>query len=223
MTRLLESSGQCFPKFQFRSANDFIPTLTYTKEAAAGFLFGLEKLFKTTASGEFSHSVTVSFVDVIEQVAAEGDLRQAFSAQACPKIVPILSQRVINHDSIIGVVIGRLYVGRRDISIVYADKATAQARAAEITKLAGCAPVSVELSGAVINEHSIRIADKGPVPLGYAPAFVPVLVAGIHQGAGDQQPEYGWRVFDPAESPSQAAVLGELAAAAQSGWHWHDR
>jgi hypothetical protein len=223
MTRLLEGSEQCFPGLQFRSAPDSVPTLSYFREAAAGFLLALERFFKVSASGNLSHTVTVSFVDVVEEVAAEGDLRKTFSARACPEIAPIVGEGAINQDSLIGVVISRLYIGKRVISIGYADQATARTRADEITRLAGAAPVSVGLSGSVTNEDSITIADKNPVPLGYAPAFVPVRVGGLHQGPGDQQPEYGWRFFNPADNPSQSLVLDELAAAGQSKWHWRDR
>ena len=76
MTRLLESSDRCFPKLAIRSASDSIPDLHYSKAATAGFMIGIRRLFDALASGDVSHTVTVTFQDVVEEVASEGDFRR---------------------------------------------------------------------------------------------------------------------------------------------------
>ncbi|WP_017959097.1 hypothetical protein [Rhizobium leguminosarum] len=226
MTHLLERTDYCFPKLtsEMRSAKDELPALHYSKEAAAGFMFGLKRLFSSSASGEYSHAVTVTFQDLVEEVVSEGDLRRALSQELCPTIVSILNKEKLTANTPVGVVVGRIYRGKRKISIVYTDAAKAVARAEEITALAGGVPVTVEVSGELKNARSIVMEDKEAVPLGFAPAFVPVRVGGINMGSGDQKlPEYAWRTFDPVENPSQAAILIELAGAVQSKWQWDAR
>lgn len=222
MTRLLEAADRCFPKLMMRSARDSIPQLHYSRVEAVGFLIGVRHFFDAQASSDISHTVTVTFEDVVEEVASEGDLRQFYSIQNCPEAQAIVQGGRYDNHNLLAVVVGRLYVGKRHISIVYADDAAAKAHVDEIRALAGRAAVSVGVSASLEGGNSISIIDNDAVPLGYTPAFVPVVIAGASQGEGQQEPEYGWRPFDPVETPSQAAILDDLAASGQSKWQWND-
>jgi hypothetical protein len=64
------------------------------------------------------------------------------------------------------------------------------------------------------------VIDTQPVPLAFAPAFVPVRSGAAQGSGGGQENNYVWVRFDPKRYPSQQAVLPELDAVVSNAWSW---
>lgn len=109
--RLLESGDRCFTNLSIRSEPYTVPGLTFKQEAALGFMLRLRGVFNSLAKGDDTQTVTVNFVDVIEQTVVEGDLRRAFNSNACPLLKNIIAEGAFDRGAVAPIIIGRLYRG----------------------------------------------------------------------------------------------------------------
>jgi len=221
MTRLLDTSENCFGGLRTRTAQDTLSALTFQTGAAAGFVLGLQRLFDLGAQGDTRAVVNVEFLDVTEEIVAEGDFHRAYVASQCPVAQQIMTGNVIKIDQAPPVVIGKLYRGKRKIRIAYLDKGSLEARLQQVSSSVGKLPVSIEASIGGSAEQSIVLLDMVSVPLAFAPAFVPVRTGGAPLGGpGQISAEYTWKPFNPTDRV-QYETLKELAVGVEHGWSWN--
>ncbi|MDI4655355.1 hypothetical protein [Xanthobacter autotrophicus] len=225
MTRLLDGADRCFPGLAIRVNEDSLGTITLKRDASLGFLLRVRRLLSASPSGETESTVSIGFTDVTEERLLEADLARSLNQAACPLAIPIVRHEIINQTEIIPVIIGRLYRGKRRITITYADKASAEAKLSELTALATTGVAAdIGIKTAFGLERSIVVVDNRTVPLAFAPALIPVLAASVLQGeANVDEVQYQWTPFDPAQQPSQTGVLSDLnTAIADRTWSWAD-
>lgn len=175
LTRLLEGSQQCFGHLNIRSGRDYLPPMQFRTEAAAGFMFGVKRIWDALfhATATHGHVVKIKYEDVTAQIVSEGNLRRAYRGEKqCQIVRPIINgEKVIRR--VDAVIIGRLYWGRRDITISYGDSLAVDAQMKELTPAVSGLQVSAE--GHVGVENYVRLFDKTRVPLAFAPAFVEIV------------------------------------------------
>jgi hypothetical protein len=221
MSRLLESVDQCFKSVNIRSEPDTIPNVTLKHEASLGLALRLKRIFDATASGNDTTVVSVAFEDVLNEIVTEGDLRRAYVKDACPFIQPIIGAQKVDQSSDLPVVIGRLYRGKRRITVSYTD--TAEARAKVETLVGQLGEAGFDANAKVGLERGLVVIDKERVPLAYAPAFIPARTSGIKLGGDPNQTvTYEWTAFQPSVFPSHTEVLSDLARARDPNPVWDD-
>jgi hypothetical protein len=220
MIHLLESSEHCFKHFEIRTESDTIPSISFKQEAAVGFFFSFKSLFDSSAKANDSAIVTVAFDEVVQEIVTEGDLRRAYDREACPILRATINGDEVETGKEIPVIIGRLYRGKRKITITYSDAASAKAKVSDLAgKLSGAA-VQIEGSGAL--ERSLVATDQNTIPIAFAPAFVPMRRSGISQGGSEEgAPTYAWTPYDPNDFPSHRVALQDLADTINQNWSWN--
>ncbi|WP_148213051.1 hypothetical protein [Methylocella silvestris] len=215
MSHLLFGGDRCFPRLKIRSSPYAIPSFRSNNDASVGFLFRLKKLFEIGASGKQAEIVDINFDDVEEQIVSEYDLKTTLNRTECRDLVSVVSSKPVGDRA--PVVIGRLYTGKRRISLNYDDSATATARLSEFLSYTP----AVNVTGAVGFGKIVSIADREPVALAFLPAFVPARTAGSVLGEGasnSQSSTFGWAPLDLAKTPSQRSALEELTTQVFQDW-----
>ncbi|MCK1578680.1 hypothetical protein IVB03_03540 [Bradyrhizobium sp. 168] len=220
MSRLLEDGARCFGSLTIRSDADTIPDFVFKEEASVGLMLRLKAIFDITASGTDAAIVTVRFEDVTQESVSEGDLRRNFSQAACPFLEPVVAGKPLDLNSELPVVVGRLYRGKRKITINYVDGAKADAKIHALT--GALANASVEAQAQYGLERRLTVIDKESVPLAFAPAFIPSRSGNKLGDDKDPQIQYTWTPYDPISFPSQATGLSELANALDKSHLWND-
>src|ERR1700730_12078865 len=163
MQHLMERKEHCFKDLAIISGGGSFERIVFKQETSVGFLLRLKRLFDFSGKDSNVALVTMDIIDVAEDSVAEGDFRRAFDPSSCEIAEPIIAGRQVGKDASLPVIIGRLYRGKRNISISYIDAASAEAKVKEIAALAAGVPVSVELNASVGVERSISVVDKDPV------------------------------------------------------------
>jgi hypothetical protein len=217
MSRLLEEGQHCFGTLNVRSVTDAIPSVNFMEEASLGFLLRLKSLFDASAKASGSAAVTISFEDVVQQTVVEGDLRRTYRTAECPLLAAILHGDQLQADSTVPVVIGRLYLGRRNITVTYSDASEAATKLRALTGITAAG--TVEVAARIGLEKSLVVKDREPIPLAFAPAFVPIRTSAT-QGPNSARPSYAWVPYDPNSFPSHSAALSDLAIAVNQAWTW---
>jgi hypothetical protein len=174
-------------------------------------------LFDFSGAASDGAIVSVSFSDVTEEQPDEDELRRLHVANKCPIATPILRGDVVKSD-MAPVVIGRLYRGKRRIVMSYGSKAEAEAKLQLVSQLAGRAPVQISGDVSVGLNTSFLVVDQEPVPLAFAPAFVPVLVT--KQGLDSGGPTYRWIPYEQDFIGSQKGFLDDLSGLLDRSWSW---
>lgn len=129
-------------------------------------------------------------------------------------------------------VIGRLYVGKRNIIIQYNDNAAAKARLEEYaTAAAGRSPGNIEFTVSGVLNRRIVIADKYPVPLAFVPAFVPAPPSGDYRSKppnpnivnpdGTAQ-SVDWVPYNGIPVPFQRETVDQISKNVRNAWSWQD-
>lgn len=220
MNRLLERNSSCFPKLRTRKEDGSILAVTLKDSISVGLAFRLKQLFSLAGSGSEGASVTMYFEDVSDELASEGDLRQAFDAKACKDAAGVLNGAQLSANEAPKVVIGRLLRGKRRVVITYDDAASASIMAEKLASIS--VPVTVQATAAAQSGKTLTLVDKVSVPLAFSPAFVPVRTSGAPQGAGaSQDVKYSWQPFSLERFPSEKESLSELGSA--TVWTWDDQ
>ncbi|WP_456726420.1 hypothetical protein [Bradyrhizobium sp. USDA 3397] len=235
MRRLLEKGVDCFPTLSLLT-RPYAQTEAFriSGEASLGLVLRAQKLFGFQTKASDSAQVMVQFEDVVEELASEGDLQRGFSRQRCERFEAVISGSKIPADQIaiagsntsdlnqVPVIIGRLYRGKRRIVVSYKSEGDLKVKAEQILQAVG-APVTGAIEVALSGSKSLVVVDREPVPLAFAPAFIPVRVSGATMGSQSTGSiEYEWVPFNPVKAPWQKAALTDLADKVEEGWAWEE-
>ena len=213
MVHLLNSSSQCFSNLTIRSNPFTIPQFHSNKEAAAGFVLRLKKLFELGGSADHAGVVDIYFDDVTEEIVALGDLKENLNSRSCPDLQPVLQNGNVSDNP--PVVIGALYKGKRRVLLAYSDDAAANAKLTELITL-GQADLGINIK--LATGRIISFEDRAPVALAYLPAVIPVATSGSHLGGSTDSVNYQWTPLDLHRYPMQSEALDELASEASQHW-----
>jgi hypothetical protein len=222
---LLESADRCFGTLSVRSSKVGLPPVTTQDRDTVGFFFRVQALLGLTASGTAVRITSIAFDDVTREEVSEGDLRRSFRAARCPALAPVLDRARIKEDSAtsVPVLIGRVYRGKRRAVLASSSEADLAATLKAVNAAVAGSKLDIEIgvSAESSSQRIIRIVDREPVALAFAPAFVPVAVTGVTQGPDSPKTIYfQWSPYDVAGSPSHRQILRELATSAGESWDW---
>ena len=204
---LEERAKSCFPTLAASSAEPTsLPVLRPGAASSAGFALGLADI----ASLGFNGRAVILFTNAHVTTTSKGELRRALSDD-CAYLAPIIEERTVGKGAPIKIILGR---------IVYAEKAVflgvdtsanpegdAAALAQRLTALAGHLLETVRVLDAGASatfdaraRAGVFAKMKAPVPVAFAPAFLPKVVMdgfGFNE-AGEPIPgQLAWRPFDP--------------------------
>jgi hypothetical protein len=220
LTRLLQGVDTCFPGLTPRKHPDTIGSITLHQTAGIGFLLRLKSLFDFSGKASGEASIKVDFVDVVEEAPEEADLRRRHDPTLCPMASPLLDEGKVAENAEIPVIIGRLYRGKRRIVVTYETELEANAKLTEIGELIAGAPAEIEAGAKYGSDRSIVISDREPVPLAFAPAFVPVLTT--FMGGKPHEASYVWMAFEPLKASPGDDLLSDLKGVVAENWTWAD-